>query len=293
MSKNVPNVPAADGNTKPAADNGQYRYCFTFNNYEERDVPILYDILKEHCKKFVFQEEKGDVEGTKHLQGSIWLKSKKRLDWLKNNLNHRIHWEKMRNQQASIDYCQKEDTRVGKVYKFGFPNEIKIITNLLKWQCDLETEIMTNEPNDRTVTWIVDRVGGAGKTQFVKYMLLKHINKVFLVRGSKASDVYNQIINQDLNDVRAIFIDVPRESAGVINMQAIECIKDGMIVNTKYETGMKIFNSPHVIVFSNNPPNIKTLSFDRWDIRKYKDGELQKVPTADLFGIDPEEYDWT
>ena len=34
----------------------------------------------------------------------------------------------------------------------------------------------------------------------------------------------------------------------------IEEVKTGMVVNTKYETGYKMFDRPHIIVFSNYPP---------------------------------------
>ena len=48
-----------------------------------------------------------------------------------------------------------------------------------------------------------------------------------------------------------------------------------MICNTKYETGVKIFNSPHIICFANFPPdNLEQLSADRWIITNLRDTEL-------------------
>jgi len=46
----------------------------------------------------------------------------------------------------------------------------------------------------------------------------------------------------------------------------LESIKNGLIVNTKYETGSKLFNSPHIIVFSNMSPDVSAMSMDRWKI---------------------------
>jgi len=43
---------------------------------------------------------------------------------------------------------------------------------------------------------------------------------------------------------------------------AIEEVKTGYIVNTKYETGVKLFDRPHVIVFSNYLPDGARLSSD-------------------------------
>jgi hypothetical protein len=42
-----------------------------------------------------------------------------------------------------------------------------------------------------------------------------------------------------------------------------------MICNTKYETGVKVFNSPHIFVFANFPPDKPDeLSNDRWIIKE-------------------------
>jgi hypothetical protein len=53
-----------------------------------------------------------------------------------------------------------------------------------------------------------------------------------------------------------------------VSYSSIECIKNGMITNTKYETGFKVFNPPHVVVFSNFPPDEEKLSADRWNIKE-------------------------
>ena len=47
-----------------------------------------------------------------------------------------------------------------------------------------------------------------------------------------------------------------------------------MICNTKYETGMKLFNSPHLIVFSNFYPDTDKLSADRWKIALINESKL-------------------
>ena len=63
--------------------------------------------------------------------------------------------------------------------------------------------------------------------------------------------------------------DIPRANRGHISYASLECIKNGMVCNTKYETGVKIFNSPHVFIFANFPPDDEgQLSEDRWHIMK-------------------------
>ena len=69
-----------------------------------------------------------------------------------------------------------------------------------------------------------------------------------------------------MNAIRMVLIDVPRNLKNNVSYSAIECILNGMITNTKYETGLKVFNPPHVVVFSNYYPVMDKLSMDRWKI---------------------------
>lgn len=71
-----------------------------------------------------------------------------------------------------------------------------------------------------------------------------------------------------MNDVTMLIIDVPRNNGNNISYSAVECILNGMITNTKFETGVKVFNAPHVVVFSNYEPDTEKLSEDRWSIKK-------------------------
>lgn len=237
------------------------KWCFTFNNYLEEDIEIIEIVLKRICKKYVFQREVGE-SGTPHLQGSIWLLKKMR--WSEFKLNDKIHWEKMRNELACIDYCQKSATSVGEPLIYGFPKPIKIISVLRPWQSFIE-KICLEEPDDRTVHWFWETKGNFGKSAFTKYMVVK--NKCMFCSGGKLSDIMNLVFNQDMDDCRTIIFDIPRANAGNISYASLEAIKNGLICNTKYETGYKVFNPPHVIVFANSPPGDEyQLSPDRWNI---------------------------
>jgi len=100
-------------------------YCFTWNNYNGSNICTFLLELKKHCSKYVFQEEQGE-SGTPHLQGYLCLKVKNRITALKKIFDTQIHWEVCRNVEDAIKYCQKEDTRVGLVYKHGFPVTVKV-----------------------------------------------------------------------------------------------------------------------------------------------------------------------
>lgn len=110
------------------------RWCFTINNPTEEDIQQLIGTPSDgpqaklgHVEYMIFQEERGE-NGTLHWQGFLITKTKKRMDWLKRNINPRAHWEVARgtNEQAR-DYCRKEDTYTGGLrHEYGkFPERPK------------------------------------------------------------------------------------------------------------------------------------------------------------------------
>jgi len=269
MPEIVPTVPRGDSNINPPynkkkQENACVKWCFTFNNYTADDILLISAKFKEICKKYVFQQEVGE-QGTPHLQGSIWLLKKMR--WSEFKLPNTIYWSKMRNEEASIKYCQKSKTSVGEPFIFGFPKPIKILTNLKPWQLEIE-ELTKTEPNGRTIHWYWENIGGVGKSSFCKYMFVKYGSLV--IQGGKMADIMNIIFNSDMDKINTVIIDIPRNHGNKISYSAVECILNGMITNTKYETGAKAFNPPHVIVFSNFEPEINELSNDRWNIKEIK-----------------------
>lgn len=263
-----------DGNTSsspPPKTRGSQltNHFFTFNNYnnvEGGDPLQVYEKLKNHPKvlKFVFQEETGEG-GTPHLQGNVICKPKQACRYTEFGLPKQVHWEKTRNTEKAMEYCQKEDSRTGKTYSWGFPKPLKIITDLYPWQKEL-LDLTQTEPDDRAVHWIFETVGCTGKTAFIKYMI--HHHNALVCSSGKHADIINFIFNSDMDQSNVVFFTLSRSDKGKISYSALEAIKDGLISNTKYETGQKIFNPPHVIVLANYPPDKpENLSEDRWRIR--------------------------
>lgn len=253
------------GNTKPLKSSQvsqNLHWCFTWNNYCKEDIETLETLFKHLCHKFAFQEETGD-HGTPHLQGVISLK--KRARWTEFGLPKCIHWEKCAMVTASYLYCTKIDTRSGGVFTLNFdvPEPVRFISNLYPWQKSV-VEMLKLPPDDRTVFWYWSAKGNMGKSAFCKYLVGNH-SAVPAVSG-KYADICNLVFNQDMTKCKIICFDIPRNNGNHVSYSAIESIKNGMIVNTKYETGFKLFNAPHVIVFSNEPPDLSALSEDRWHI---------------------------
>lgn len=88
----------------------------------EDDPKAFLDILwaSDALDYLVGQLEAAPTTGEKHIQGFITLKAKKRLTWLKRNLDSEVHWEPAKGTAAqNRAYCTKQDSRVEGPWEFG------------------------------------------------------------------------------------------------------------------------------------------------------------------------------
>ncbi|AYP28795.1 MAG: Rep domain protein [Virus sp.] len=252
------------------AKNGQVpqrkNHFFTWNNYTEEQIVGLLAYFNAHATKYAFQEEIGPEKGTPHLQGMVMFPKEKRSTvW---DPKSKACWLPLKKTDGA--YQLKEDSRKpgGRQWSKGLPKPIKIITELRPWQAKIE-KIILSEPDTRKIYWFWESVGRIGKSEFTKYCVVKH--KVLFCDGGKKSDLINLVFNQNMDETNCLIWDLPRSTAGNISYATLESVKNGMVCNTKYETGVKIFNSPHIIVFANFPPDDPDqLSADRWIIEELK-----------------------
>jgi len=266
IKESVPIVPKeGNGNIghSPQPSSPKYEYDFVLNNYTEDEVFQLKQVLTKICKKAVFGLEIGEG-GTPHIQGYINLIKKDRITGLinKHSCFAKCSFREARNSEALIKYCQKD----GIVWLHGFPKPIKIIQDLYPWQKDIEN-LFFEEPDDRKIYWYWETKGRVGKSVFTKYMVVKH--GCLFCDGGKKSDLVNLLFNTDMDKCKAVIWDLSREKKGNISYATLECFKNGLVCNTKFETGVKVFNSPHIFIFANFPPsNPELLSEDRWVIKE-------------------------
>jgi len=240
-------------------------WVFTLNNYTEEDIQ---KITGTECLRFVFQEEIGE-QGTKHLQGFIEHKNPRTMSAMK-KLLERAHWEKCNNIKASIAYCQKPETRNGRVFRKGVPAPIEdplAGTEPYNWQREI-LDLIETKPDSRTIHWYWDATGNKGKTTLAKHICLKHPNAIYLSGASKDIKAGVASAVKDGHPPTICIFDLCRTNENYVSYQGIEEVKNGIFFSTKYESSMVMFNCPHVIIFANFPPDASALSADRWNIKE-------------------------
>lgn len=106
-----------DNTGKPATRNTNIRgrgWAVTLNNPTEEDENNF--MLMKKCS-FIYQIESG-TNGTPHLQGFLYFENAVSFASVKKKLP-KAHIELAKNKQASINYCQKPETRVRGPYTNG------------------------------------------------------------------------------------------------------------------------------------------------------------------------------
>lgn len=136
--------------------------------------------------------------------------------------------------------------------------------NLWEWQRKLWEELR-READDRKIVFIVDKKGGKGKTYFCNWLYNQLGEKVQVMKPGKTADMafhYNEL------STKVFILDAPRSKQNeYLQYDFLENVKDGRLFSPKYESKMKVFKSPHVVVMMNEEPDMTKLSRDRYDIR--------------------------
>ena len=254
--------------------------CITVNNPVLEQKSKLLEYFKKYCEKYVLGDEIG-INGTPHLQGAFVLKNKDRFSGIFKKLGFTCHLEKMKgNWKQQVEYCSKEKLII------NFPNEIDdkeldclSFEQLYDWQLNI-LDLIKQKANNRIIHWYWESKGNAGKTSFTRYLAIKH--NACIIQKGKYADIMNHVYMT--KNLELFIIDVPRSSGKNVSYNAMESIKGGLIFNSKYETGQKIINSPHIIVFANEAPDTSKLSSDRWNIVEInkKNNEID----TEIFDID-------
>lgn len=257
------------GNNQPPSliDFESRKYVFTLNNYDEKDIEKVKNYLNDKSVKWIFGKEVGE-KGTPHLQGYMEYKYPKKWSTICNGCDSfKKAWStKARgSMEQNISYTTKE----GDYYHGGFNLEkakYKVDIELYEWQKKIMAEL-ENKPDDRTINWIWEPKGCAGKTTFQKYVYTNCKNVAVL--SGKSADMKNgivQFIDDKGETPDIVLINIPRCNQDYVSYEGIESIKDMFFFSGKYEGGMVCGANPHVYIFANEPPPVEKLSKDRWNI---------------------------
>jgi len=136
------------------------------------------------------------------------------------------------------------------------------------WQTEL-ADILSTEPDNRTVRWYYDQTGNSGKSHFAtKYCYtrsdaggIERREFGYVINGGRHADIY-----YGYKEEKVVFFDWARDNQDGFPYVVVENFKNGYFLSTKYEVTRRYFSSPHVVVFSNFYPELNKLSEDRWSL---------------------------
>jgi Putative viral replication protein len=278
-------------------------WCFTWNNYDDASIALLNGI---DCTYMIYGKEVGEngtphlqgtvrfesaqrftamrklltsachIEMCKHLEKSIEYCKKdgdftergippiqgKRNDLEQVKLaikeNPNITMKQLREDYSEV-YAKYERWLTKYVQDNRPSTEVQAFP-LRQWQQELN-DMLNGPPDNRTVVFVVDKKGNSGKTWFAHYYSSLHEFVDVLPPGRKENMVH--VLS---GQARVVFIDFPRSKTEHIQYDLFEELKNGYIFAQKYDSMIKKFAVPHVVVMMNEDPDMTKLSADRYKI---------------------------
>lgn len=258
--------------------------------------------LRQYSDKFIFQLECPTGTKNYHYQGYLHAKERTRPKTLATTLQGdgkdftdvffgiEVQAASTAGKAALKKYCMKQESRVAgpwadKAVYMG--RDLPSADHLYPFQRSIKN--MLTDSDDRHINWIYDEEGNSGKTKILKYMLF-HYGIPCLSYGNSA-DILNLV--SKFQGAAGYSFNLTRTKPATFSSQdlyaAMESIKDGMFINTKYETDMVLMECPAMVVVANALPDFTSLSRDRWrvwtiqrpemELKKYKRKRFQLEET--------------
>jgi len=130
------------------------------------------------------------------------------------------------------------------------------------WQQTLMLSVQ-GDAHERAIEFYVDEEGGKGKSWVTRRLFTLMPEDTQLLGTGRYIDLAHAV-----DESKKVFIfDVPRGCMEFFSYQLAEKLKDRFIFSTKYESRTKILHvTPHVIVFSNEYPDMDKMTEDRYNI---------------------------
>lgn len=187
--------------------------------------------------------------------------------------------------KALEEYAMKSDTRVegpwGDATRYMGED---IIQNLYPWQAEIKRQC-DEKPDDRTINVVHDIEGNIGKSAFCKYMAWNY--KAPVIGHAKTGDALNLVSKMPNRSVYLFDMSrsKPADWAKDDISAAMEGVKNGLFMNTKYETSQVLMKCPHIWMFCNSLPNLSSMSRDRWKLWCVRGDMLVRLTPSEISAI--------
>jgi len=252
-------------------------------------VERVCEVLTEFAKQWCFQLEKGNNQNKLHYQVRLILPEPQKKETVLQVFSCRF--QDMRDitflpesnnsicQGGLAFYVMKDNTRVdGPWYDSSYTprrrnlykgEDLVCMKEPLSFQRSI-IDSVNKAPDDRTINWVCNFEGCAGKSKLMKYLRMNP--KLFdfaRVPMGTATQIKTSVIAKGPH--RIYMVDLPRVRGSDERQQelfsALEEIKNGWVESPMYgKTDELLMMPPHVWIFSNELPNLKFASADRWRV---------------------------
>lgn len=270
----------------------------TLSSDKNQDKEQIINFLKNKCKKWVIQLERGDTTGYLHWQCRINLKIKERKTALFKMLKAAeivIATDAITptsntcaNGEQFWDYCTKDHTRIEGPWSSRdapLTKQMEMFDKwgLRPWQKDLKE--LSKIFCLRTIDLIYDIDGNNGKSLFSEHMeysgLAEEVPPFRLM-----DDIFQWVASRPIK--QCYIFDLPRgmkkDKLGDF-YSGIEVIKNGVAYDKRYTAEKIRFNRPRILVFTNTLPEFSLMSKDRWKVWSLYENTLKPyVVDEELWG---------
>jgi hypothetical protein len=250
------------------------------------------DDQRRYCTKESTLGEYGDAEPFDAARAPNPGK-RNDLDAVKQLIDAGVPWEEIVNQNFGTVASHERFLLAyrGEVLEREIRSQLADEYNAITWRPWQQAilNICNGPVQNRKVHAVVDTSGNTGKSYLAKYMMImKGALTLDAVSKRDMAYIFLQKIDSG-HSVPIVCIDIARSIVGsglqehlpntamTAVWNFVESLHNGSIVNTKYESKVRVFAQPHVFIFTNHPIDVNeyTLSRDRWHIMNLNAGVLQ------------------
>jgi len=224
----------------------------------------MVSFLKGWAKKWTFQKEEGGTTGYLHYQVRLSLIVKRRIQEIiastKDLLPPGTHWSITRQLK---NFAEQE------LYPWQ--------TSVIEW---------CKEYDERSIKLVFDPKGNAGKSILAEK--LEFDGLAYEIPPFRLMEDIMQCV-MSIKPKNSYLIDMPRalkKDKLSEFYSGLECLKNGIAYDKRYNFKKRRQDRPQVIVFTNVLPIISFMSIDRWEIHEMRmDRTLRKMTFLEINDI--------